>query len=133
MQDEQEVQQEQPVYMFYYWTDESGNPQMAMHPDYVAYFDDMRLFIADLRETQNKNWKPEERDAYLLFLRDLQNYIIQYVYTGYVQDYNQFLKAMEQYGENTNKLGYDLYNHQCEYLDKKASGHDFKLEKKKKK
>jgi len=57
--------------MFYYWTDESGNPQMAMHPDYVAYFDDMRLFIADLRETQNKNWKPEERDAYLLFLRDL--------------------------------------------------------------
>lgn len=40
---------------------------------------------------------------------------------------------METYGEQTNKLGYDLYNNQCDYLDKKASGHDFKLEKKKKK
>lgn len=50
------------------------------------------------------------------FLYDLEFYINQYVFTGVVYDYNMFLKAMEQYGEKQNKLGYDLYNHQCEYL-----------------
>ena len=40
---------------------------------------------------------------------------------------------MEAYGDTQNKVGYDLYNHQDDYLSKKMSGYDFSLDKKKKK
>ena len=40
---------------------------------------------------------------------------------------------MEAYGETQNQVGYELYNHQNDYLEKKMSGYDFKLDKKKKK
>jgi|JI81AbrownRNA_FD_contig_31_3051449_length_960_multi_4_in_0_out_0_2 hypothetical protein len=40
---------------------------------------------------------------------------------------------MQDYGETQNKVGYELYNHQNEYLMKKFSGFDFNLDKKKKK
>jgi hypothetical protein len=39
MTDEQTTEQEQPVYMFYYWNDQvTGQPQMQMLPDYILYF-----------------------------------------------------------------------------------------------
>lgn len=63
----------------------------------------------------------------------MQNYIVSDVYIGVVYDFNQFEKAMETYGENQNKIGYDLYNHQSDYLEKKMTGYDFNLDKKKKK
>jgi hypothetical protein len=81
----------------------------------------------------NKNWKNEEYEAYQRFLTDLQSYIVSYVYPGVVYDFTQFEKAMEAYGETQNQVGYELYNHQNDYLEKKMSGYDFKLDKKKKK
>lgn len=104
-----------------------------MVQDWYYYFVQFLEHINVLRETQNKSWKKEELDAYLRFLHDLEAYINSYVFTGVVYDYNQFEKAMEMYGETQNKVGYNLYNHQCDYLEKKQSGHDFNLDKKKKK
>ena len=40
---------------------------------------------------------------------------------------------MEVYDEQQNRMGYDLYNNQNDYLEKLRSGHDFGLDKKKKK
>ena len=49
-------------------------------------------------------------------IQDIDNYITQYIFQGYVMDYNVFIKAMKDYGEHQNKLGYELYNNQVDYL-----------------
>lgn len=49
-----------------------------------------------------------------------------------VTDYNVFLDAMNKYGEEQNPIGFELYNHQVEYLAAKAEGRHFKIEKVKK-
>lgn len=126
---------EEPNHLFYYHYDENGQPTQIAGwiPEHYQYFQDMIAFIETLRETVNKNWKPEEYQAYQLFLNDLSSYIMTYVFGGAVHDFNVFLKAMNDYGEKTNPLGYELYNIQCDYLAKKESGYNFNLEKKKKK
>lgn len=134
IEDQPIEEEDQPVYMFYYATNENGEQQIAgWIPEYWEYFQNHLQFIQSLRETINKNWKDDEYNAYMLFLHDLQNYILNVVCQGYISDFNAFIKEMQNYGENVNKKGYQLYNHQCDYLEKKESGYDFNLEKKKKK
>ncbi len=46
---------------------------------------------------------------------------------------NVFYTVMEAYGKDQNPLGKELYETQIDYISKVTSGHDFILDKKKKK
>lgn len=88
--------------------------------------------IQTLRETQAKKWTEAQIKSYELFLYDLESYVKNYVYTMQVWDFNAFINAMLTYGEQTNPIGFELYNSQIDYLSARSEGKHVKLEKKKK-
>ena len=70
----------------------------------------------------NSKWEREETEQYLLFLSALKNYIHEYVFTFQVGTLNDFEEAMFVYGEKENPVGFQLYQHQVDYIIKKAKG-----------
>ncbi len=53
----------------------------------------------------NKKWKEEHAKDYQRFLDDLKDYIITYIYSGQVWDFNVFLDAMDIYSKTLNPMG----------------------------
>ena len=119
--------------MFYYYEDPVTNVgQNYMLPEFIEYFQGLMESIEVMEQTTGK-WTQTQIDAYYLFLKDLKQYIITYVYPGYVMDFNDFMSVMTKYGEDQNPVGYELYNNQIDYLTMKSQGKHYKIEKKGKK
>ena len=112
--------------MFQWYTDEFGNNQCYMLPYFDEYFNGLLGMIEQMQTTTGK-WTEEEVQKYYLFLKDLKQYIVAYIFTAQVWDFNAFQNAMITYGQEQNPIGYELYNHQIEYLTMRAEGKNFKL------
>jgi hypothetical protein len=104
-----------------------------MKPEYNNLFRQYIALISELEGTVNNKWSQDQVNAYQLFLKDLKDYINKYIWNGTASYYDAFQTTMASYGENQNPVGFELYQIQIDYLQKKSEGYDFKFEKKKNK
>lgn len=107
--------------------------QWTMKPEYNNLFKQYIALISELEGTVNNKWSQDQVNAYQLFLKDLKDYINNYIWNGTANYYDAFQATMASYGENQNPVGFELYQIQIDYLQKKSEGYDFKFEKKKNK
>ena len=99
-------------------------------PQYRQQFEQQLDIIQALSEVVNQKWTEEQITAYNTFLNDFGTYIHQYVFTNQVLYYEYFLMWIEHV-KASNPIGYDLYEKQLDYVQKKMTGYDFKNDKKK--
>ena len=75
--------------------------------------------IEDLKEIVNQKWTEEQQNAYLTFLNDLYNYLVGYVFTLQIPYYEDFLAWIEYIKTQYNPVGFELYEKQLDYIQKK--------------
>lgn len=96
-------------------------------------FEGQLAVIEELRQIVNQKWTPEQLNFYVTFLNDLSNYLVNYVFTLQVHYYEDFLYWIEYVKTQYNPVGFELYEKQLDYFQKKMEGYDFKQDKKKNK
>lgn len=107
--------------------------QWLLLPQFAMQFEGQLAVIEELRQIVNQKWTPEQLNFYVTFLNDLSNYLVNYVFTLQVHYYEDFLYWIEYVKTQYNPVGFELYEKQLDYFQKKMEGYDFKQDKKKNK
>lgn len=105
--------------------------QWALIPQFHMQFEEQLYIIDELRGIINQKWTAEQQNFYVTFLNDLANYLTNFVFTLQVHYYEDFMYWIEYVKTQYNPVGFELYERQLDYLQKKMSGYDFKQDKKK--
>jgi len=75
--------------------------------------------IEDLKEIVNQKWTADQHTAYLTFLKDLYNYIVDWVFKLQIPYYEDFLAWIDCIKTQYNPVGVYLYEIQLDYYQKK--------------
>lgn len=127
---QEQYQPEQPVKTIMFYQDPLSG-QWFLLPYFHDFFGGLQGVLAELYEIVNQKWTEEQKNCYIRFLTDLNTYITSYIFTGqvaYWEDYQMWIDYVKATG---NPIGFELYEKQLDYFQKKMNGYDFKLDKKK--
>jgi hypothetical protein len=75
--------------------------------------------IEELKEIKNPKWTEEQHTAYLTFLKDLYDYIVNWVFKLQIPYYEDFFAWIDCIKTQYNPVGVYLYEIQLDYYQKK--------------
>ena len=90
-----------------------------MNPKWLGYWDWTADFLVQLGSMRPPHITEEARKCFYKYIDDQRQYMLNYIYTGQVQDYTVFLEHLQAY-RKSNPDGTKVFDKQEAYLEKLA-------------